>query len=137
MMNKILPSNQLRAMHRNERKRDLHKKPVYGNATDDFLRRANKGEPKIELFVLNLDKGTDDNKLLDFFKRKNVPLIEHKCRSKPKYRSTSYRIAVKKRYVSTIMSENFWPKGIGCRYYRRRPNINVNNGNGTRQVKNT
>ena len=131
-----LPTHQVKAARRNQRRQDNGKKPVYGTLTDSSLRGINGREKKIELFVFNLEPETGDSKLLDYFKKRNVPLMEYECRSKPDYRSKSYRIAVNPRYVKTVLSETFWPRGIGCRYYNRKRMVNSNNQNGSHeQVK--
>lgn len=93
-------------------------KQVVGRGSSDELKG---GSSEAEIFVSQLEKGTDSEKLKGYIQRKGVEVLEIEQTSRHFHRFESFRVKINGAYFNRVMNDEFWPKNVACRrFYNRR-----------------
>ena len=99
-----------REERRRQRRKELHEKCVYGKREGTGL----KSGPKYsDVFVFRIHSDVTNDELQEFVTNKGVVVNELKQVSKDGSKMKSFKLTVQ----TCLMSEDFWPDGIGCRDY--------------------
>lgn len=95
------------------------KQAVYGKGSDST--GSLKSVPRrADLFVFRLDPETEGDDVKGYLQTKDVHVHKVQKMSRDDYMYKSYRICIDFSDMSTVLNEDFWPEGIGCREFTRR-----------------
>ena len=92
------------------------RRTVFGKSFHGSL----KGAPRFtDLFVFRLHKESDCEMLENYMASKDIAVMESECISNEASQFKSFRLRINYNDFENVMSESFWPEGVGCRKYIR------------------
>lgn len=109
-----LPKEQVRNIKKAARRK---KRVIFGNSSESSDLKG--GDFSKSLFIFHITKETSTDSVRNFVEKKvkvkELTLLSHEA-SKFK----SFKVTVAKSDVEIMMNENFWPEGVGCKYFWKR-----------------
>ena len=108
-------NQQLRNMRRRE---ELNKRSVFGKRQDTSLIKS--GAKYCDLFVFKIHSDVSENELKTFIEdsyegEESIKVVSLKLVSHIDSRMKSFHVKIESKDREKLMSEEFWPNGIGCR----------------------
>ena len=93
-----------------------------GQTTENGLRGA---PPPLRFIWVSRAITNDTNIVKDYIQKNgvNVSCIEKVSHENAKF--SSFKIGISKDAVDKVMDEKFWPKGVGCRYWRSKTEVSA------------
>ncbi len=90
-------------------------KLVMGNKTDD---RLQSGSGRVTIIVQYVRKQYENDDIKKYLNDENVNVDNIETVSHPESLTKSFKVDIKYHDKSKVVSEDFWPQGIGCRLWR-------------------
>ncbi len=90
-------------------------KLVMGNKTDD---RLQSGSGRVTIIVQNVRKQYENDDIKKYLNDENVNVDNIETVSHPESLTKSFKVNIKYHDKSKVVSEDFWPQGIGCSLWR-------------------
>ena len=107
-----IPREQRRREERNRKRRD---NIIMGSKTDTTLQC---GSGKVTVLVKYVHKQYDNDNIKAYLQKQKVEVQNVELVSHPDALTKSFKIEIKYDDKTKMLSEDFWPKGIGCRVWR-------------------
>ena len=100
--------------------RKKRREAVYGKrsqAPNGSLR----GAPQtLDIFMFRCDKGTNCDRVKKYIEENSTKVIDIECVSSENARYRSFHVSVPRDSHDKVMDGEFWPEGVGVRYFKRR-----------------
>ena len=100
--------------------RKKHREAVYGKrsqAPNGSLR----GSPQtLDIFVFRCDKETNCDRVKKYIEENSTKVMDMECVSSENARYLSFHVSVPRYSHDKVMDGEFWPEGVGVRYFKRR-----------------
>jgi hypothetical protein len=74
----------------------------------------------LDIFVFRCEKEATSDNVKDFIEQNNINVLHIECVSSSDARYKSFRVTVPRNAREDVMDCNFWPDGVGVRYFRKR-----------------
>ena len=104
----------------NHETRKKRREAVYGKrsqAPNGSLR----GAPQtLDIFVFRCDKETSCDRVKKYIEDNSTKVMDIKCVSSENARYRSFHVSVPRDSHDKVMDGEFWPEGVGVRYFKRR-----------------
>ncbi len=112
----IAGENNLHPPTHRQQKKWGYKKAVFGRKQhSDFT----GGRQEVNMFVFRAEKGTSKRVVHRHCEKQGVPVINIKRKSHDEARFASFKLTIDRENIDRVMDEEFWPQGVGCRFYKR------------------
>ncbi len=112
----IAGENTLHPPTQRQQKKWGYKKAVFGRKQEsDFT----GGRQEVNMFVFRAEKGTSKRVVHRHCEKLGVPVIKIKRKSHDEARFASFKLTIDRMNIERVMDEEFWPQGVGCRFYKR------------------
>ena len=109
-----VPREQRRRIERNRKRRETI---VMGKKTDDTLQ---SGSGRATVLVKYVHKQYNTDNIKTYLNKQSIEAQSIDMVSHPESLTKSFKIEIKYEDKSKVMSEDFWPSGIGCRVWRHK-----------------
>lgn len=98
--------------------------PVYGTRQDS---RITGGKSFVDLFVFKVCKTTDEAKIKEYLTDEDVTTESVEQASDDEVsRYRSFHVVIPRSEVDKVMDAEFWPFGVGCRFWTPKKNKRLN-----------
>jgi hypothetical protein len=102
--------------------RKKRKEAVYGKRSSNQGNHGTlRGAPQtLDIFVFRCDKNATCDKVRKYMEDNSTSVLDIECVSSVEARYRSYRVSVPRDSHDDVMDGDFWPEGVGVRYFKRR-----------------
>jgi hypothetical protein len=102
--------------------RRKRRKAIYGNRNQgDGIHGTLRGAPQtLDIFVFRCEKDISRDNVKSFLEENDVNVMDIECVSSVNARYKSFRVSVPRDCREMVMNSDFWPEGVGVRYFRRK-----------------
>ena len=100
--------------------RKKRRQAVYGRrkASSKVLLRG--ALQNIDIFVFRCDKNSNCEQVKNYMFDNDIPVHDIECTSSDEARFRSFRVTRNRTYKDRAMDSEFWPEGVGVRYFRKK-----------------